>query len=180
MFFGKYISEFLFLFQKTLHKKRDHDSRNNINWKKPNLATLIHNTNQLLKEAWCNASCDWLPVFSTTNRRAAIIDRYHPNAGAHSADIQGVASSFVTDHSNIPSVRSYALVTELSGKNHSHIHGKWYKTLSCKIFRQNNLSFVYLSKCPKKNYSLFFKISWNQCPWSWINKIIGEKGAFTA
>ena len=122
----------------------------NINWKKPNLATLIHNTNQLLKEAWCNASCDWLPVFSRANWQSAFIDRYHPNAGAHSADIQGVASSFVTDHSNIPSVRSYALVTELSGKNHSHIHGKWYKTLSCKIFRQNNLSFVYLSKCPKK------------------------------
>ena len=163
-----------------MHKKRYHDSRNNINRKKPNLATLIHNTNQLLKEACCNASCDWLPVFSTANRWSAFIDRYHPNAGAHSADIQGVASSFVTDHSNIPSAHSYTPVAELSGKKHSHIHGKWYETLIWKNFRQNNLPFVYLCKYPKKVRVYSLKNSWNQCPWCWFNKIIGWKGAFAA
>ena len=156
-----------------MHKKRYHDSRNNINWKKPNLATLIHNTNQLLKEACCNASCDWLPVFSTANRWSAFIDRYHPNAGAHSADIQGVASSFVTYHSNIPSAHSYTPVAELSDKNHRHIHSKCHKTLFKNIFRENNLSFVYFGKYAKKIELTCIKKSSIQCPWSWINKIIG-------
>ena len=102
--FIEFFSQFL-IFSVNLSIIFNYYSYFSLVWKKwhfpPILEALIGNTNQLQWVKHCKTLSDWLSSFSRANQRAPFIDRYHPNAGAHSADIHGVVASFVQNQSAI-------------------------------------------------------------------------------